>query len=280
MKFVGRVGRSSLLVVACTLVFGISNVHALTQGDLEVYGLIESFTWREFDDAGGQLLKESGPRFGVGGAYAHEFPNHMTLKPRVELNGGSVDYDGQTNAIPPEAVSTTTNYFGFKFELDLGGKIRPSQDFVLEPFGGIGIRSWARDIEDGNTADGSPVSGYTENWTTFYGRLGVRGEQSLGENNKIFLEAGVKLPIYTENYIDDDNVSYESITLEPGNKPSLFAEAGVKLQRFRISAFYDSMRFKKSSTVVVYDPYSGFYVGYYQPESEADMLGVRIGASF
>jgi hypothetical protein len=73
MKFIGKVGRSSLLVVACTLVFGISNVHALMQGDMEVYGLMESFTWREFD-GGGQILKESGPRFGVGFAYAMSSP--------------------------------------------------------------------------------------------------------------------------------------------------------------------------------------------------------------
>ncbi len=278
MKFMDKMKQFSLLVVACSLVFGVSDVHALMQGDMEVYGLIERFTWREFDDAGGQILKESGPRFGVGVAYAHEYSNHMTMKPRIELNGGSVDYDGQTQAGVPAA--STTNYFGFKFELDLGGRIRPSQSFVLEPFGGIGFRSWFRDIEDTVAADGSVAAGYTEDWSTFYGRIGIRGEQDLGQMNKLFLEAGVKLPFYTENYIDDDNVSYEEITLEPGNKPSLFAEAGVKLQSFRISAFYDSMRFKTSPTVVVYDPSLPGYVGYQQPRSDADMFGLRIGGSF
>lgn len=277
MKFIGKVGRSSMLVVAFTLVFGISNVHALMQGDMEVYGLMESFTWREFD-GGVQILKESGPRFGVGFAYAHEFPNHMTVKPRIELNGGSVDYDGQTQAGVP--ASTTTNYFGFKFELDLGGKVRMWPGAVFEPFGGFGFRSWFRDIEDTVAADGTPATGYTEDWTTFYGRLGFRGEQELGQMNKLFLEAGVKLPIHTENYIDDENVSYEDITLEPGNKPSFFAEAGVKLQNFKISAFYDSMRFKTSPTVVVYDPFVSGYVAYQQPRSDADMYGLRIGGSF
>jgi hypothetical protein len=279
MKFLDKVRQSSLLVVACVLVFGVSDVHAFTRGDMEVYGLAESFTWREFD-AGGQLLKETGPRFGVGFAYAHEFPNHLTLKPRIELNGGEVDYDGQTNAVPPVAVSTTTNYFGLKFEFDLGSRVRPWQSFVLEPFAGFGIRSWYRDIEDNIAADGSLALGYTENWSTFYGRLGVRGEQFLGQQNKMFLEAGVKLPVSTTNYIDDANVSYESITLKPGNRPSLFAEAGVKLQIFKISAFYDSMRFKKSPTVVIYDPSLGGYVGFYQPKSKADMYGLKIGASF
>jgi hypothetical protein len=278
MKFVNQVRQSLLLVVACVLVFGISDVHAFTRGDMDVYALAESFTWREFNDAGGQLLKESGPRYGVGFAYAHEFPNHLTLKPRIELNGGSVDYDGQNQVGVP--VTTTTNYFGVKFEFDLAGRIRPSQGFVLEPFAGIGIRSWARDIKDGTAADGSLAIGYTESWSTFYGRLGVRGEQSFGQGNNMFLLAGVKLPVRTTNYIDDTNISSEAITLKPGNKPSLFAEAGVKLQIFKISAFYDSMRFKKSPIVITYDTFVGGFVGYYQPKSESDMIGLKIGASF
>ena len=178
MKFVNKVKKSSLLVVVCVLVFGISDVHAFTLGDLDVYALAESFTWREFDDAGGQLLKESGPRFGVGVAFTREFANHLTLKPRIELNSGSVDYDGQTQSGVP--VTTTTNYFGIKLEMDLAGRIRPSQGFVLEPFAGIGIRAWSRDIKDGTAADGSLAIGYTENWTTFYGRLGS-GESSLSD---------------------------------------------------------------------------------------------------
>jgi len=96
----------------------------------------------------------------------------------------------------------------------------------------------------------------------------------------MFLLVGVKLPVYTENYINDANVSYEAITLKPGNKPSLFAEAGVRLDRFKVSAFYDSMRFKQSPTVVIYDPYYAGYVGYYQPKSESDMIGLKIGATF
>lgn len=227
---------------------------------------------------GGQLLKESGPRYGVGVAFAREFPNHLTLKPRLELNGGSVDYNGQTQAGVP--VVSTTNYFGLKFEFDLAARTRPSQGSVLEPFAGIGLRSWSRDIDNSIAANGSLAIGYTENWSTFYGRIGVRGEQAFGQKNKLFLLAGVKLPVSTTNYIDDANVFYEPITLKPGNKPSLFTEAGVKLNIFKISAFYDTMRFKKSPMVVTYDALSGRFVGYLQPKSESDMVGLRVGASF
>lgn len=280
MKFMNDLRSLVLLVVAGVLAFGASDVHAFTRGDLDVYALAESFTWREFDDLGQQLLKESGPRAGVGIAYTHEFPSHLTLKPRIELNGGSVDYDGYTNGAPPAAVSTTTNYFGVKFEFDVAARIRPSQGFILEPFAGIGMRTWARNIEDSIAADGSFALGYTENWSTFYGRLGVKGEQSLGQKNSMFLLVGAKLPVSTTNYIDDRNVTFfDAITLEPGNKASLFAEAGVKLHFLKISAFYDTMRFKKSPVVAAFD--SALVLrGFYQPRTESDMVGVRVGASF
>jgi hypothetical protein len=281
MRFMNyKVMQSSLVVIVSMLVFGISDVHAFSHGDLDVYAVTESFTWREFDDFGGQLLKESGPRYGVGVAYSHEFPNHLTLRPRLEFNGGSVDYDGYTNGVPPAAVSTTTDYFGVKFEFDLSGRFRPSEGFVLEPFAGFGVRSWARRINDSIAADGSLALGYTEGWTTFNGRLGLRGEQAFGKGKNLFLLVGVKLPVYTSNYINDSNVSYEALTLKPGNEPSFFAEAGVKLNVFKISAYYDSMRFKKSPVVVTYDPFLGAFIGFLQPKSESDMIGLRIGASF
>jgi len=278
MKFMNKVGKSLLLIVVCVLVFGISEVRAFTLGDLDVYSLAESFTWREFDDAGGQLMKESGPRYGVGAAFTREFSNHLTLKPRIELIDGSVDYDGQMRTKAGVPVTTTTEYLGIKLEFDLAARIRQSQSFVLEPFAGIGIRTWFRDIQDGTAANGTPAIGYTEDWTTIYGRLGFRGERSFEQKNSTFLLVGVKLPVYTENYISDIYVSSSAMTLRPGNKPSLFAEAGVRLDRFKISAFYDSMRFKKSPIVSVNS--SGTLKDFYQPRSESDMTGLKIGATF
>ena len=114
-----------------------------------------------------------------------------------------------------------------------------------------------------------------EQWKTLYGRLGVRGEQPFGQNNNLFVLAGVKLPVRTENYINDSNVSAQAITLKPGNKPSLFAEAGVQLRALRISAFYDTMRFNRSPVVM-----TSTTSGVLQPRSESDMLGVRIGGTF
>lgn len=254
---------------------------ALAGNEAEVYVGAESFTWREFD-ATGQLLKESGPRYEVGFTNEHEFSSHLTLKPRMEIFGGNVDYNGQACDIYGncQPANTTTHYSGIKLEMDMGKRLRSSKAFILEPFGGLGLRSWSRSIDDSILADGSFATGYTENWETFYGRLGVRAEQYFSKKNKISVEAGVKLPISTSNYIDDRNVSYSSITLHPKNKPSVFAEVGVKVSWFRISAFYDTMRFKQSDVVYKYDPFVGGYIGYFQPKSESDMFGIRIGVAF
>lgn len=255
---------------------------ALYAGDEpELYGGAESFAWREYDVTG-QIVKESGPRYLLGFTNTHEFPNHMTLKPRVEFFGGNVDYSGEAcdnsgNCVP---ASSDTDYFGVKLELDLGVRLRPLESFIIEPFAGLGIREWSRQINSSLLADGSYAVGYTEDWTTFYGRLGLRAEQRLAGPNKLFLEAGLKLPVSTTNYIDDRNVSYESITLHPGNRPSPFAELGAKLDVFRISVYYDSMRFKQSDVVAQYDPYEDAVIGYYQPKSSADMYGIRLGVAF
>ncbi len=275
--------RKLVVALGMVCVFGFSvaaaPAYAEKENQFDIYAAFQSFTWKEFDDAGERLLKEHGPLGGVGFSYHADLGGKyasLTLQPRIELFGGTVDYDGQTTTGTP--VMSDTDYFGLKLEFDVGGKF--GGKFAVEPFGGLGIRTWWRDINNSYTLTGTYVYGYTEQWYSFYGRLGVKGDLSLGQDNKLFLEAGVKLPISTTNYIDDINVTYEAITLKPGNKTSLFAEAGVKLHLFRISAFYDSMRFKKSPIVYEYDPFLPGVVAYWQPKSEADIYGVRIGVSF
>ncbi|HEX9020890.1 MAG TPA: hypothetical protein VF903_06475 [Nitrospirota bacterium] len=268
MSGLGRVRQWVFIVLPFLLLFSSgSAIAAPLGGEAEVYVAAENFEWREFDDAGNRLLRESGPRYGVGFTYYHEFLNQATVKPRVELFGGTVDYDGATQAGVP--VKTRTDYFGVKIEGDAGYTFRPSQGVSIEPFGGLGLRGWSRNIKNGTASNGTTAYGYREDWSTFYLRLGVRGSAAMSAGGKLFAETGVKFPLYNENY-----VSQLGITLNPGNEPSLFAEAGIEIHFFKISGYYDSMRFSKSDVV-----YSGAS-GYFQPKSHADMVGVRIGYSF
>jgi hypothetical protein len=262
--------RTLLLVVMC--LFGPFRA-SLAANEFYLYGTAESFAWKEFADNGPRVVKESGPLFGIGLAYSHEFEDRITFTPKGEIFFGSVDYDGQTQMGVP--VTSTVDYFGLKFDGDLGIRFKVTQRLSLEPFGGLGLRWWIRDIRDGTTSTGAVASGYTEAWTTVYGRLGVRGGIDMSPQMMMFLEAGVMLPIFNQNtaYLSNAGLGPD-ITVHPGRQASLFAEAGTKISRVRASLFYDSMRFSRSANVA-----SGANI-YWQPESTADIYGVKVGVVF
>jgi hypothetical protein len=243
-------------------------------GEANIYLMGEYFDWKEFGDNNRRFLRETGPRFGIGGSYNFEFrDHHLILKPRLEIIGGQVDYDGATQSGIP--VKTDTNYFGGKIELDLSWRFGSLQRASIEPFGGIGFRGWSRDIQDATASNGTQAYGYAEEWYTAYGRAGLRGNVALGEKAYLFVEAGGKFPFYNRNTAHFDEADLgPDVTLKPGNRASWFAEAGIKAYWFKASFYYDSMRFSKSGV-----EYSGG-VGYYQPKSQADMYGIRIGVAF
>jgi hypothetical protein len=260
-------------LVLALLCFGSIVARPASADEKEIYLAIDSFTWKEFDEDGSRLLKETGPLVGFGFAYWRESDDHFILMPSAEVFGGQVDYDGQTQTGIP--VSTDVGYFGMNFKFDIGRRFRPAQGFYLEPFGGLGYRFWFRDIRDSTTSTGTPVSGYTEGWSVWNARLGLRGGKEFSETSRLFVEAGMKLPLYNENTAYLSNVGLGSdVTFNPGKMVSYFAEAGVKINRFKGSLFYDGLRFSKSNTVQ-----SGIYL-YWQPKSMMDIYGLKLGVSF
>ena len=277
-----------ILLAFCFSV-GAASSFAAGSGYFDVYAALDAFTWKEFSGHD-RLLKENGALGGVGFAYhglIGEGGVALTLTPRIEIFTGEVDYDGQAcdtagNCFPS---ITDTGYLGTKLEFDLGGRF--GKGFVIEPFGGLGIRSWLRDIQDTvayNPFSGSAVavSGYTEDWTAIYLRLGLRGDIEFSQASNMFFEAVAKVPVYNENvaYLSDVAFYYEDVTLKPGKQVSFFAELGFRRNAFKISGFYESLRFPESDHVIEYNPFFGAFIESWQPESDADIFGVRIGASF
>jgi len=239
---------------------------AAAESDLSLS--VQSFTWKEFV-GDKQEVKESGTLYGIGYAYEREFDSHVTFKPAAEFFFGPVDYNGHT--MSGESATTTVDYWGARLEGDLGRRYRPAEAFSLEPFAGLGLRAWLRDIKNGTTASGSGVSGYTEQWITLQARLGIRTGVDFSSASAWFAEAGVKLPLYNQNtaYLSNAGLGPD-VTLYPGKQSSLFAETGLKIDRFRASLFYDGLRFSAS------DPSAG----YYQPKSTEDIYGIRAGFVF
>lgn len=237
--------------------------------EYDLYFIAESFTWKEFLD-GSRLLKESGPLYGLaftakGGG---DISKPLTFRFKGEGFLGTVDYDGQTQAGTP--VTTDTDYIGFKTELDGGWKFFVGENgSSFEPFIGLGGRWWKRDIQSTSSA-----IGVEENWSSYYGRLGIRGENVNSKNLNLFLELAAILPFKNENEVDLSTFGLGQVTVEPGNETSFCAEVGIKFRKLRVSVFYESLRFSES------DPeHEGPFL-IIQPESKADIYGANMGVAF
>ncbi|MGW8272984.1 MAG: autotransporter outer membrane beta-barrel domain-containing protein [Thermodesulfovibrionales bacterium] len=267
--------QQALLIVVMSLVLALPAVSAEFEHDL--YGQVQSFTWNEYE-GGRELLEEDGTLFGLGYAGRYTFMGFLTVRPRGEIFGGEIDYDGQTQDGTP--ASTDTEYAGIKTEGDVGFRWGDPRKATVEPFVGLGWRYWQRDIQDTviDGGNGIPifVSGVTENWSTLYGRLGVRGDIALSEKVRIFLEGTVKLSIDNQEEAEDVCTDYGcyDVDLEPGERVSYYAELGLKAAMFKVTAFYEGLRFSKSDPETI----PGAIV--WQPESEADIYGINLGVSF
>jgi hypothetical protein len=267
-----------LIAVFCSRLFHASFAAA---EEFYLYGMVENFTWREFD-AGERAVKESGPLYGIGFAYSHEFENHITMTPQGEIFLGNVDYVGHACSIDPitliqtcQPSTATVGYVGLKFDGDIGYRFRLKHRSFIEPFGGLELWAWRRDIKNGTAADGSATSGYIEDWSTLNFRLGVRGGIDLSKSSKMFAEAGVKLPLYNVNtaYVSEIGLGPD-VTIHPGKQASFFAETGIILSRFKASVFYDSLKFSQSP------PVSNGVLVFFQPQSTMDLYGVKLGVIF
>lgn len=239
--------------------------------EIEVYGLLENFVWQEIT-SGTKILEENGMLYGIGFAGKLFYPSNETLSTRGELFLGNVNYDG---AIQTGAKATSiTDYLGLKLEADRGFYKGVSNGASIEPYVGAGYRRWKRQLNDGKTSTGVTARGYTEQWQTFYLRTGVLGEIIKGNNITVFSSIGLNIPVFTTNSVSlsEIDTSLPDITLNPGSQISFNADAGIKKNRFQFLLFYEQMRFAKSDNVSIG---GGLY--FFQPESKADIIGVRVG---
>lgn len=230
----------------------------------------EQFVWEEFDASGSRLLEEKGPRFHV----ALDWDNRDAAGAGVwyGVNGrlylGVVDYDGQAcdlsgNCVPAQS---DTEYVGLLAEGLVGTPIASSS---VDIFGGVGLDTWARDIQSTIDSTGRAVSGASETYSIFYAKLG------LGTGSETWrLQGGIKYPFYTDEYIEIYDLS-----LSPEGRVSAFARLEMRVApKARLAFYYDSYRFGASDPeyVVV----SGLLLRVWQPESHMDAYGAQLLFSF
>ena len=232
-----------------------------------IYSLVEHFVWQEMY-SGAKILEENGLIYGVGFTAKVVYPSQETLKAEWELFLGKINYDGSVQT--GEKAVTDTDYLGMRVEADMGFYKRLGDNVVIEPYFGGGYRWWIRHINDGTTASGDTAVGYTELWQSFYLRAGVREDVILKNNTKYYKSIGLSLPVFTANSVRLSEVdsTLPDVTLHPRGQLSFNAEAGITKGRLQMLLFYEHIRFSKSSDVS----------GVFQPESMADIWGIRVGA--
>lgn len=230
--------------------------------------VVQSFTWREyFDD--GTSLKEDGYLFGLNADIMVDFSERVRFYVQSMIYGGSVDYDGYTVNIFGESrpYRSDTGYFGMQSDFDLGYDVFADAAIEVQPFLGIGIRDWVRSLdEDGRT-------GYDEHWWSIHGRAGIRLEHRGEQGRRWYLFAALIMPIDNEETAEDVPLARDDdIELEPEQRLGYQAEAGVLADRIQVALFYEELNFGKSDV-----DSTG---GYYQPKSEKNVAGLKIGYAF
>lgn len=264
--------RHSLAAAALLLLAGVELLADQSEKTVNgrVYGHLENFIWREYL-MGREVVRDSGPVYGLG-ANVSIAPYHLLrIEADSEFYFGNLDYDGfiqsMAGAIPHRSKS---QYLGLKASGDLALKFDLRGGFYLKPYLGIGANGWQRKLDNA----GGRVFGYDERWLTVYGLAGLGAGAPAGRALEFFGKAELQLPVFNAEQVDLSNLGGPAnIYLKPGRQASLNLEAGVNVFFVSLSFFYETLRFSAS------DP-DNKYAAFFQPKSNADLYGLKLGAVF
>ena len=217
------------------------------------------YEWTE--DAFG--LKESGPLLGV--SLENDFPGGPRWGGRgsLLLFFGEAGYDGFKQDSTP--YRTKTLYVGGDLRGSAHMRCTISRTVELQPFAGAGSRLWKRRLDNTDEMN----SGYDEDWINLYVLAGARAVWQAAPGPEVTLEAGLRQSLYTYERVYFEVAGSSSVpSLAPANRASGFAALSIARNGYRLKLFYEGLRFGASEL-----DRSGFY----QPASEATLLGCSFG---
>jgi hypothetical protein len=224
------------------------------------------FNWSEYLDDGFELLTETG--WLVGLSYDLESTaKSLGWRHGAGLFFGRVDYDGHTWSLIP--VKTDVWYVGAQGYMDATFNFRPASGWTLQPFAGLGGKTWLRMLDDTRTAGGVPVKGLEEWWWSIHGRVGAGAHYSVSCKMSVFAEAGMKLPLHAQNnaYVNGRDAPVRILQYQTR---SPFAMCGLRYRAMSMKLTYESQRFNRSDAVA-----SGPEI-LYQPRSKEDTFCMRV----
>lgn len=243
--------------------------------NLRLYGLAEQFTWKE-SYKGRQLLKESGPLFGLGGDLGVRLTPPLWLEGRGELFLGTVDYDGGIMNAEEEIIpySSMTSYAGLRLDGDLAVKIPLNPDFYVKPYAGLGVRAWSRTLDTALTDRYIGDFGYVEDWVTLYSIIGCGAGLADEKGREAFGRFEARIPLENSMTADLTNQGGpSSVKMVPGKQVSFYAEGGINAAPFTTSIFLETLAFSES-------PLDSQYQNAFQPKSTAILYGIKFGLTY
>jgi len=179
---------------------------------------------------------------------------------------GEVEYDGLKQDFTP--YRSKTLYVGGDLRGTVHGRWKAAESIEIQPLAGLGSRLWKRRLD--NTDE--MTSGYDEDWWNVYLLAGARAVWKTRSGATTTLEGGLRQSLYTYEKVNFEVIGRSSVpTLTPSNRASGYAALAWARGDYVLKLFYEGMRFGHSET-----DRSGFY----QPESEALVLGGSIGVQW
>jgi hypothetical protein len=262
------------------LFFSLSEVHAVAI-QWGIYGDAQDFQYKEFLD-GEVIDREDGWLYGVGGNVRFDFPGNFVLRANPEFDVGQVEYNGRTQRIDPDgqvrtggSLSTDTNEYIFRTDVQGHYKFSPADTVQILPFGGVGGRIWYRSIQStGN------VSGINERYSIYYYSAGLMTDLILKQGYTVELEGGIRYPFYSVIWIDD----FGERTLDLGKRMSNYAEIKFSFPidstvDFMVAGFYENWKIGRSESEVILRTSTTVF-SIFEPRSDTKQWGIRAGVQF
>lgn len=250
----------------------------------------EYSTWRETDQSGGTLLRESGPRGTLAVSLDNVNRSVSGLVYNLSAHGyvGNENYDGQTQSGIP--ITSNTGYIGGVAELAGGYRFMDVfPEYSVDLTAALGVDKWRRKISDTQTDTGTFVSGSEENYRIFYGRLGL-GLHHVNNNWSHYVQFGAKRPFGTREEAtlmvsQDCNTApsvLENFVLYPKGSESFYLNWKINRlsdnheRKYSILFYYDSFQFNRSDTA--FGQVTGCSA--HQPDSHQNVFGAQVGYYF
>ena len=239
-------------------------------GESELYLKSGYFSWTETVE-NSAFIREKGIMTAVGVSYSGNLGWLLDGKGLIEIWGGNVNYDGY-RVEDWSSFKTNTVYIGTREELYAMLKLPVMAGLTAGPLVGGGHKYWNR-------------SRSSEDWNTFYGRIGGRAEYDT-QVGRIFAEGGLSIPFYTTIQTDWSDYGYKNFEAKPKGRLATFAESGIKIgKHLSISAYFEEMNFGQSDKVALkrVNAPSGVVQlnsNAFQPDSDSWTAGLRVGYRF